>query len=85
MGQCDCSYRAHIWYTPVHPIKLVQPEKLLYTQGCAIHPVDKQRIRPIVVSRKDSSNQTKSLLLTNTGDSLKMISLRKIPHNDVLN
>ena len=32
MGQCDCFWRAHIWYTPVHPIKLVYPWKIL------VHP-----------------------------------------------
>ena len=39
--QCDCSWRTHIWYTPVHPISVVHPWKILYTSGCTIHQVDK--------------------------------------------
>jgi len=31
--KCDCSCRAHIWYTPVHPIRVVQPGKFWYTLG----------------------------------------------------
>ena len=33
MGQCDCSWRAHIWHTPVHLIKLVPPWKILVHPG----------------------------------------------------
>jgi len=33
VGQCDCSYRAHIWYTPVHPITVVHPWKILVHPG----------------------------------------------------
>jgi len=33
VGQCDCFWRSHIWYTPVHPIKLVHLWKILVHPG----------------------------------------------------
>jgi len=33
VGQCECSWRAHIWYTPAHPITVVHPWKILVHPG----------------------------------------------------
>jgi len=33
VGQCDCFWRSHIWYTSVHPIKLVHLWKILVHPG----------------------------------------------------
>jgi len=33
VGQCDCSWRAHIWYSPVHLITVVHPWKILVHPG----------------------------------------------------
>ena len=33
MRQCDCSWRAHIWYTLVHPITVLHPWKILVHPG----------------------------------------------------
>ena len=33
VGQCACSWWVHIWYIPVHPIKLAHPWKILVHSG----------------------------------------------------
>ena len=48
--KCDCSSRAHTWYTPS---RWYTPGKFWYTLGCTIHPVDKHWFKPIEHSSKN--------------------------------
>jgi len=36
--QCYCSWRGHVWYTPVHPFTMVHPWKILVRPGLSDTP-----------------------------------------------
>ena len=55
-GAMNCFWRAHIWYTPVNPIKLVHPWKILVHPGATRKRANRAIVPPHNVCKHDGGH-----------------------------